>query len=77
LLLRPGESYAKTDLSERKQRNNTMQNTYSLATTHNESGAIVRLDMAPTSLATAKAQRESLLAMKPSATVYVINLESF
>lgn len=54
-----------------------MKNTYSLATTHNESGAIVRLDMAPTSLATAKAQRESLLAMKPSATVYVINLESF
>jgi len=54
-----------------------MKNTYSLATKHNVSGAIVRLDMKPTSLATAKAQRESLLAMQPSATVYVINLESF
>ncbi len=54
-----------------------MKNTYSLATTHKESGAIVLLNMSPTSLATAKAQRESLLAMQPSATVYVINLESF
>ena len=55
----------------------TANKTYTLATKHNATGAIVHLDVAPMTMAQAVKHREQLVKLMPSAPVYVINLESF
>ena len=55
---------------------NNTHKTYILATKHNVTGAIVHLDIPPMAMQQAVKHRDKLLALMPSATVYVINTQS-
>ena len=53
-----------------------MTKTYTLATKHIESGAIVHLDIPLMTMAQAVKHRDNLLALLPDTPVFVINTQS-
>lgn len=54
----------------------TNNRTYTLATKHNATGAIVHLDVAPMTMSQAVKHRDQLSKLMPNAPVYVINLSA-